>query len=73
MHQLNAQSNNFILLFIFENGTWADFPELGFFKYNVLAVYYEQPLPNGNTTDVRVIIKNLEGRIVVMVLEILGI
>lgn len=49
-----------------------DFPSIGFVKANVHAVYYEAPLPNGNTTGVGIVIRDEDGVILAMITGTLG-
>lgn len=48
------------------------FPELGFVNVNVHSVFYDPPIPNGNTTGVGVVICNSEGHILAMITGTLG-
>ena len=49
-----------------------DFPSIGFVKINVHTVYYDAPLPNGNTTGVGVVIRDEDGVILAMITGTLG-
>ncbi|WOG81936.1 hypothetical protein DCAR_0101094 [Daucus carota subsp. sativus] len=47
-------------------------PSIGFVKINVHAVYYDPPLPNGNTTGIGVVIRDDEGFILAILTGSLG-
>lgn len=49
-----------------------DFSTIGFAKIDVHAVYYDPPLPNGNTTGMGIVIRDENGTILAIITGTLG-